>query len=222
MDVDAAQAAGIDLVRRMTGGRMVFHADEITFSIGVTLAVAWRLAGESRFPPLFKWLLASFVTGLGDKGVPARFSEEREILPGRSDRVHCYSAAAGHSIYAGERKLIGAAGMIRGERLVIHGSIPLSRVELPPGILLRDGQNLPAVAYLDDFLPFSARADLRNSIERRLSDRLDLPVRPEELSMAESRAVELLADGKYVSLMWPKIPAAVWENPLVQVLPGVR
>ncbi|HOX33606.1 MAG TPA: biotin/lipoate A/B protein ligase family protein [Spirochaetales bacterium] len=79
VDLEACRAAGVDAVRRITGGGAVFHEAEITYSIvlpeGHPLAPAGIL--ES-----YELLCGGLVAGLGLLGVEAAFEPINDIRAG--------------------------------------------------------------------------------------------------------------------------------------------
>lgn len=106
----AALEHGYGLVRRATGGKMVFHNLELTFSLGFSSEFLTSIA-KNNFLQMFIAALEPLVEALKLSGVPAEFATPQRQRNNRS--VHCYAAAAGHSIYAEDKKLIGAAALQR-------------------------------------------------------------------------------------------------------------
>lgn len=111
------EALGIHCVRRPTGGRAVWHARELTYSVagpllrGETLAATYRRIHET---------LAAAVRSLGGAALlaPAR------AAPGLSNGA-CFSAAVGGEVVVDARKVIGSA-QYRGARgFLQHGSLLL-------------------------------------------------------------------------------------------------
>lgn len=214
IDPSAAVTAGIGLVRRQSGGKMVFHANEITFAIGMPLTHLRRLAGDSAdFLACFQALMRPLVDALASAGVPARFSDENEVERGRSDRIHCYAAAAGHSVYAGGRKLIGAAGIIKGDILTVHGSLPISRSVLPETVFIRPlpPSSLPDISVLNDFITPDVIATLPGCMASTLADRFGLEAVVSGYDDHERREIEILRREKYSRLDWKTITPARWD-----------
>mgnify|MGYP000851938984 FL=1 len=155
VDLNAVSDSGLGIVRRMSGGKMVFHADEHTFSLVLTLELIKDKCPEARtFLDMFRFAIEPLVHSLVDLGVPARFSSAREMSSGRGNHLHCYAAAAGHSVFAGQHKLIGAAGVFRNDCLIIHGSIPISIVSPPEKVFLSENRRDLTVkmASLNEFI----------------------------------------------------------------------
>jgi lipoyl(octanoyl) transferase len=116
---DAARIAamGIDTVRRPTGGRAVWHSQELTYAV----AAPCRSFGSLQDAYLeIHMMLAD---GLRDLGVPASLAPRNHPLP--LDAGACFSQAAGGEVMVGARKVVGSAQLRRGSALLQHGSILL-------------------------------------------------------------------------------------------------
>jgi lipoate-protein ligase A len=203
LDLAAAKDAGYDLVRRMTGGKMVFHAEEWTFSLGFRQSEL-KSSAKSTFLEMFIKAVEPLVEGLKKAGVPARFSDAREMKHSAANPIHCYAAAAGHSIFAGEKKLIGAAGVAKNDFLTVHGSLPI-RVKFPKNEVFTnlarvdDGVNMTC---LENFVDNSVIEALPGIIARSYAELFQCTVIKTELSAEESALAESLCKEKYADLNW--------------------
>lgn len=204
VDANAARSAGIDLVRRMSGGKMVFHNIEYTFSLGLPGALIEAKIGRGQqFLEMFKLAISPLVEGLNRMGVPARFAASREMRHS-SNSLHCYATAAGHSIYAGQRKLVGAAGVFRQNCLTIHGSIPVE-ASFPPDHIFIGSTKVDQdveMAALSDFCCREKILTLPTVVADAYADylgctRIDQPLSSSELDEASKVAIE-----KYSNLFW--------------------
>ena len=117
IDLDYCRVRGIDLVKRPTGGKTVFHQHELTYSISSPLDF---------FPG---GILASYqsisrilIDALSELGVRAEMKPEKKIDP--SNNV-CFSDLSAYEIRAEGKKLVGSAQRRNGRRLLQHGSILL-------------------------------------------------------------------------------------------------
>jgi len=117
--------AGSDWVRRPTGGRAVWHQNEITYSFVVraeTLpAEAQSVAGAYRF------LSAAFIDGLRTLGVRAELApaESRGEREAAARSANCFAASTRADFVVYNRKLIGAAQARRNGVILQHGSLLL-------------------------------------------------------------------------------------------------
>jgi lipoate-protein ligase A len=135
-DADAAalRRAGIDLLRRMTGGTAVLNRDELTYTVAVPDGEA-RLAGTvaESYRGISRALLYALAR-LGLTGAEAAAhsrARARERAPGgRPDRDArspvCFELPSDYEVTVGGRKLVGNSQMrIRGG-ILQHGSLPLT------------------------------------------------------------------------------------------------
>ncbi len=195
VDLNAVTDSGLGIVRRMSGGKMVFHADEHTFSLVFTLEFIKEKCPEARtFLDMFRFAIEPLVQALVNIGVPARFSSAREMSAGRGNHLHCYAAAAGHSVFAGQHKLIGAAGVFRNDCLIIHGSIPISSVNPPEEIFLSENRRDLAVkmASLKEFIDDEKIQNLPAAVAGHYADVLGCKLSESELNTAEQHLAENL------------------------------
>ncbi len=120
---------GVDIVRRITGGRAVLHDQEVTYCV-VAPVKTGRFAG--RLTECYQAIAACLSAGCELLGVPG---EAIDVVTGHEPRGKsassaCFMMASAYEILVGGRKLIGSAQKRGDEVFVQHGSIPL-RVDMP-------------------------------------------------------------------------------------------
>jgi lipoate-protein ligase A len=191
IDLDACRQAGVDAVRRITGGGAVFHQQELTYSIIVK--DTHPLAGES-IQDSYRIICAAIVRGLSILGLDSRFAPVNDI------------------IYGG-RKISGNAQTRRGGTLLQHGTIILdldaelmfSLLRTPQeklkGKMIRDVKervtSLRGEGYASDFE--EVRAAMIRGFAEALS--LDFVMTGEPAPSEDVRAKEL-AKAKFSSAEW--------------------
>jgi lipoate-protein ligase A len=127
VDITKCRQAGVDVVRRPTGGRAILHTDELTYSI-VAPQVEPRVAGgvvES-----YRRLSVGLVRGLCLLGVDVAQAEagHSAVAPTGQDAdvsAACFDAPSAYEVTAGGRKLVGSAQVRRRGAVLQHGSLPL-------------------------------------------------------------------------------------------------
>ena len=123
-DVDsvACQAAGVDVVRRPTGGRAILHTDELTYSIALHQDDP-RATGDivDSYRRLSKGLLA----GLLSLDVAATQVTDQGKQAGKLSPV-CFEMPSNYEITVGGRKLVGSAQWRAKGGVLQHGSLPLN------------------------------------------------------------------------------------------------
>ena len=132
IDREAAERAGIDVVRRPTGGRAILHSDELTYSVVSDLRGFENLAGlgNDGISTLYREISEALVCGLQHLGIRASLEKSQPDFPAlyrMGSGAACFSSSARHEIKVGVRKLVGSAQrrFSFGEKEVIlqHGSI---------------------------------------------------------------------------------------------------
>jgi len=117
-------SAGIDLVRRPTGGNAVLHDQERTYSF----------VGHLRRPPFdgsvvqtYRRIADCLVAALRQLGAAAAVGPAvpRESRDRRRSEPACFALLSSHEITDGGRKLVGSAQLRRRGAFLQHGSIPL-------------------------------------------------------------------------------------------------
>jgi lipoate-protein ligase A len=129
-DRAAIARLGVDVVRRPTGGRAVWHEHEVTYAVAVPIAAfgGLRLAYEA----IQGWLAAALRT-LGAEATLAPPGS----LPG-ARRGACFAAPVGGEVLVDGRKLVGSAQAHRGRALLQHGSVLLAGSQELARLVSRD------------------------------------------------------------------------------------
>jgi lipoate---protein ligase len=191
VDLAACRAAGVDAVRRLTGGGAVFHEAEITYSVVVPLG---HLLAPEDILESYRRICKALVAGLGYLGVEASFEPINDIA-------------------AGGKKLSGNAQTRRSGCLLQHGTVLLdldpermfSLLKVPgeklKGRLIEDVKarvtSLRALLGREVAFEEAARA-LRRGFEEAWGAKLiEAP-----LSSAEAAEARALADRRFSSPEW--------------------
>jgi lipoate-protein ligase A len=116
-DVDRIAAMGIDTVRRPTGGRAVWHSQELTYAVAAPCAFFGSL--QSAYHEIHSMLAAA----LGRLGMVASLAPRTRSIP--VDAGACFSQPAGGEVMSGTEKVVGSAQFRFGRALLQHGSILL-------------------------------------------------------------------------------------------------
>jgi len=124
--LDECQRRGVDVVRRMTGGKMVLHHLEVTYSVssGESDIFTSTLEGSYRL------ISSALIKGLELMGLEPVLASSTSRLYARSD-LPCFAYPARNEIEIKGKKIIGSAQKRSGNCFIQHGSIPLvSELEL--------------------------------------------------------------------------------------------
>jgi lipoyl(octanoyl) transferase len=154
VDLEACNNAGIDVVRRPTGGRAVLHAEELTY------AVIMRASPEqgiyAAHNQIVEALLAS-LEGLGPEfqnmQITGRSSSENfrsNYQSGTLTNAACFASTARHEVTYLGKKVIGSAQRRFGDVLLQHGSILLSNehLRLPDLLVLTQDERVRMLRLL--------------------------------------------------------------------------
>ena len=117
-DLDRIQALNLNTVRRPTGGRAVWHAQEVTYAVA---APSLRLGS---LQAAYLGIHAMIAIALGRLGIRASLAP-----PSRTaalDAGACFAQPAGGEVMADGRKVVGSAQYRQGTALLQHGSILLA------------------------------------------------------------------------------------------------
>ncbi len=186
--VDALKREGYDLVRRPTGGRAVFHAEEITYSI---IQDATHLSVNDVYERVSRTLVAG-LTSIGYDVTFAGTKQDFNTLYKDKKSVSCFTASSEYEIQLGGRKLVGSAQRRYARE---DGGI----TALQHGSILTGKKHLQLVDFLriDD----EARIKLKTKMEQSSTDLSECGVNRVDLSGIKSSMKEAvinnLANGEY-------------------------
>jgi lipoate-protein ligase A len=120
-DSDKLSEAGIDLVRRPTGGRAILHWNELTYSAIVPIE------GRS-LKEIYRFINSGLLEGVRLMGIDATLAESDSTTEQMYKQVTsavCFSSSAKSEIQYHDRKLIGSAQRKIGNVVLQHGSLLL-------------------------------------------------------------------------------------------------
>ena len=163
--------AGVELVRRPSGGRAVLHAGSLTYALVMRPQQRER---QAAYRHCCQWLLEA----LAEAGQPVHFGQASATAA--AQHSSCFATATAADLVSGDGgKRIGSAQLWRGPALLQHGCLLLH----PPASLWRQlfGVDPPRLAPL----PWEGQAlelVLRRAAEQHLcgGPLIDQPLSPEE------------------------------------------
>lgn len=202
LDLDEGERRGVPVVRRVTGGGIVFHGGDLTYAVVFpreALALGESLLGT------YRAINRAFAVALEPFGVRCTLLDGAS--PSGRPAGACFARPTRYDLVAGGRKLCGNAQRRRGRWLLNHGSMPLDdgyRALLP---LLRDAREAAAfetqsvtLAALAD--PPPSRAELVEAIAAAFAELLGVTVEPGAATDEEIARADELAACKYRSKEW--------------------
>ncbi|MGD9343607.1 MAG: lipoate--protein ligase family protein [Desulfuromonadales bacterium] len=207
IDLEVCQQAGLDVVRRSTGGRAVLHDNEVTYAV-----IAPSVSGLFGHSVLDSYRVISEVLqkALQQLGLPAKLVAGRP----RGGQQHatkavCFSAPSQYELVIGGRKVAGSAQKRHGQAFLQHGSIPLE-MDLPLlGKVLKAERNaetagsLDKVGWLNQWAgqPLTV-AEVEACIVEEFSKAVGSPLQNSTLTADELDQAERLRCEKYAHADW--------------------
>lgn len=179
LDLDRLRRAGIDVVRRPTGGQALLHDDEVTYSVvasqqdpvvGGTLMQSYHAISQA------------LIAGLAELGIDG-VGAPCEPRPASGMTPVCFASASAEEVLVSGRKLLASAQWRSRGAFLQHGSLLLSdrQAELPR--YLRDSaarEIQPMSVSLAELLPNRIGvSDLIEMLCRGFEKTLGIALRPD-------------------------------------------
>jgi len=124
VDLDAAGAMGIDLVRRPTGGSAILHEGpelEVTYSV---TAAAGDFPGADDLLQTYQWIGRALEAGLRALGAPVAMVPVQRSDP-RSMPAFCFARTGSYELEVNGLKVVGSAQRRQGTGFLQHGAVML-------------------------------------------------------------------------------------------------
>ena len=124
-EVNIAQCSnmGVDIVRRLTGGKAVFHSDEITYSVVGGI-------GDKSFPAdilgTYKVISDCLIQGLAYLGINANLAITGQAMKDMNLKSCCFAVSSRNELIVAGRKICGSAQMRTKGGFLQHGSLLLT------------------------------------------------------------------------------------------------
>lgn len=203
LDLTLCRADNLTVVRRITGGGAIWHADELTYSL---------VCAPSQIPPAssvkdsFR-VLTSFLLGFYHAlGLQADYAVDLAPAGSRLGQRTplCFAGKESYDIMLHGRKIGGNAQRRSREIIFQHGSIPLqNRVEQGLRYLKIRPQGLEqATTCLVDEGITIACADLKQTLQQQFAGQLGAVLQPGGLTEQEQALAEQLMTEKYGDDCW--------------------
>lgn len=120
VDINYCYGNGVEIVRRITGGKLVLHHHEITYSV--------CSSDHKIFPPRlsdsYRLISQALINGLKKMGINSYLASDAPSSYVKGN-LPCFSYPARNEIEIDGKKIVGSAQKRLGSRFIQHGSIPV-------------------------------------------------------------------------------------------------
>jgi lipoate-protein ligase A len=120
VNLDYCGEKSIDIVRRITGGKLVLHEKEITYCL--------CSSDDKTFPPMlsdsYRLISQALILGFKKMGVNSYLAADAPTSYVKGN-LPCFSYPARNEIKVQGKKIVGSAQKRQGSRFIQHGSIPV-------------------------------------------------------------------------------------------------
>jgi lipoate-protein ligase A len=215
VNLERCRALGVDVVRRLTGGRAVLHHHEVTYSVII----------REDDPLAAMGVLASYLTvsralirGLSHLGIAAALIPLRRPAPAPAQGISpvCFVSPSSYEVAVGGRKIIGSAQRRSKGVIMQHGSLPISLDREMLFTVLRSSDGMGFSPHEEE--TFRARmttlqeaggrsydyAEVIRALGRGFAETWDIELRPSQLTAEERRLSDRLRATKYGSEAWTR------------------
>jgi len=203
LSLDRCTADSVRVVRRITGGGVIYHADELTYSI---VCAPHHLPRAATVKESFRILTAFLLRFYQTLGLSAAYAiDSSPDLSGLGERTpFCFAGRESFDILISGKKIGGNAQRRLKNVIFQHGSIPLhDRVGVGVSYLRERPCDLHgAVAALSDFNIGIQEDELKANLTAAFQEDSDSVLHLSELSEIEKELASKLLDTKFGSDLW--------------------
>ncbi|BCG45640.1 Lipoate-protein ligase A [Citrifermentans bremense] len=202
LKLELCQEEKVPVVRRMTGGGIIYHAQELTYSI---VCAPGHIGGAAGVKEGFRRLCAFLLGTYGKLGLEASFAvdlnPDEERLGART--AFCFAGKEEFDIVVRGRKIGGNAQRRVNGAILQHGSIPLvSRVQHGLRYLKEPAPGAAGAVSLTELGIAVEQPQLKQALVESFEERLGVTLEPQLPTEAELDAAALLETRKYRSGSW--------------------
>jgi lipoate-protein ligase A len=197
VDIKACRDLGIDVVRRLTGGRAVLHDRELTYSVICH-------EDDPHFPDsilgTYKVISSCLVKGLNSLGIDASLTPSVKKEGKRSPSA-CFTSPSHYEITVDGKKLVGSAQR-RGEGVFLqHGSILMEFDRCMLERVLPQSGRLDCVTFINRYIRIGTEG-LIPSLVKGFEEVLGISFSEGSLSSEEMALAERYVDERYSRPEW--------------------
>jgi lipoate-protein ligase A len=202
IDVEACRRAGIDIVRRPTGGKAVLHDRELTYSLSASVdhpLFTGDILGTYRV------ISDCIAEALRRLGLAPEMESDGRSAAGTPLEAYCFAAPSRYELLVGGRKICGSAQVRTSGSFLQHGSLLIDMDPVRTAAVMRVSAEGVAASTttLQEQLGRSIGADeLSRVLRGSFEDKLGIIVVEEDLTAAEEELKQRLLAEKYGTDRW--------------------
>lgn len=202
LDLEHCHADHVSIVRRITGGGVIYHADELTYSI---VCSPDRIPPSSSVKDSFRVLTGFLLAFYRSLGLNAAYAVDR--LPDKTRlgerTAFCFAGKETFDILIDGAKIGGNAQRRVKEAIFQHGSIPLvNRAQTGLSYMkVQAPEYAHGVTSLAD-LGIADNGRLRQALAASFKEHFGVVLIPDVLSAAERQTAAELLTNKYSTNQW--------------------
>jgi lipoate-protein ligase A len=205
LDPAKCRNAGIEAVRRITGGGIIYHADELTYSI---VCAQKHIPGVISVKETFKILCAFLLSAYRKLGLDAGFAIDRDLSGARLGRrtAICFAGKEEYDIIVEGRKIGGNAQRRIKNVIFQHGSIPLANCLEKAMSCVRENERPDLLEHgtvsLGELGAIPDTGNLKNILAESFANCLDVSLVRSGPDETELRTMAHLRENKYSRTSW--------------------
>jgi lipoate-protein ligase A len=133
IDLAACRKRSVDIVRRPTGGKAVFHGQDLTYAV---VGLEQRDGFPADILGTYRRISCCLIRGLREMDIEAQIADEGRTLPEAPVEASCFSAPSRYELLVRGRKICGSAQVRSHGAFLQHGSLLLAFDPLRTGAFL--------------------------------------------------------------------------------------
>ena len=203
LDLERCRADGVAVVRRVTGGGVIYHADELTYSL---VCSPYHIPTTSSIKDSFRVLTGFLLAFYRTLGLEPAYATD-VVVEGThlgERTAFCFAGKESFDILAGGRKIGGNAQRRLKGVIFQHGSIPLHNHAATGLTYMRDRapEHAEGTASLADYGVTADRNGLLQGLSRTFSSYFAVELINDLLTDRELTDMNELLSNKYLSERW--------------------
>ncbi len=205
LDIDKCRKEKIDFVRRITGGGIIFHHQELTYSLACSqedIGIGFSI------PESFRILCGFLLAAYKKLNLKACYARENKLYNERFDvpSSFCFASRARYDILINAKKIGGNAQRRYRNFIFQHGSVPL-KFDIEEAVpFLKENPRMhikERICSLQDALGRIIEfKELAEIIRESFKETFLVNLEEGNLTAQEKNSAEILKEKKYSTLGW--------------------